>query len=141
MHFANSSRGFGGMKVSMTVLESQMMAIRKRMTALLEKGSKRGVAKCGTILKVEKLLWVFTREEDVEPTNNAAERAIRPAVLWKKRSFGVESEREAQYVESMLSIWMTSRRNGVNPIKFLRELVNSSRSNAPVPSIFPTSLQ
>jgi transposase len=125
-----------GVKISMTVLESQMGRIRKRILALLEEGKRQGIKKCEMILKVEELLWTFLREEGVEPTNNAAERAMRPAVLWKKRSFGVESERGARYVESMLSIWMTSRLNGVNPIQFLRELVKNSRSTLPTPSIF-----
>jgi hypothetical protein len=128
-----------GINVSMTVLESQMQIIRRRVKALLEKGTKIGVPKCKTILKMEPLLWSFTQVEGIEPTNNSAERAIRPAVLWKKRSFGVESERGAQYVESMLSIWATSRRNGVNPIAFLRELIRSYRTNAPTPSLFSTS--
>ena len=130
-----------GIKVSMTVLESQMQGIRDRIKALLEEGAKRGVPKCETILKVEPLLWTFTKEKDIEPTNNAAEQSIRAAVLWKKRSFGVESERGGQYVESMLSIWATSRLIGVNPIAFLRELIRSYRTNSPVPSIFSTPLK
>jgi hypothetical protein len=125
----------------MTVLESQMQSIRGRMKALLEEGAKRSVPKCETILKVELLLWTFTKERDIEPTNNAAERSIRPAVLWKKRSFGVESERGGQYAESMLSIWATGRRNDVNPIAFLRELIRSYRTNSPAPSIFSTSIK
>ena len=124
-----------GIKVSMTVLESQMKAIRERIKVLLEEGKKRRVPKCGPILKLEPQLWVFTKEEGIEPTNNAAEQNIRPAVLWKKRSFGVESERGAQYVESMMSIRMTARLNGVSPVKFLEELIKASRSKAPVPSI------
>ena len=125
-----------GTKVSMTILESQMKRIRDRVKALLEEGEKRGVPKCGPILKMEPLLWVFTKEEGIEPTNNAAEQNLRPAVLWKKRSFGVESERGAQYVEAMLSIRMTARRNGVNPATFLRELIKAFRSKTPAPSIF-----
>jgi len=125
----------------MTVLGSQMQTIRYRVKLLLEEGAKRGVPKCGTILKVEPLLWTFTQEKGIEPTNNAAEQNIRPAVLWKKRSFGVESERGAQYVESMLSIWATARRNGVNPIAFLRELMHSYRTNSHVPCIFFASLK
>ena len=130
-----------GINVSMTVLESQMQSIRRRVRALLEEGAKRDVPKCVTILKVESLLWTFTKKKDIEPTNNAAERNIRPAVLWKKRSFGVESERGGQYVESMLSIWATSRRNGVNPIVFLRELLQSYRINTTAPSIFSASIR
>ena len=89
----------------MTVLSSQMITIRRRINALLEEGAKRKVPKCSTILKVEPLLWVYTQTEGVESTNNAAEHNIRPAVLWKKNSYGVESDRGARYVESMLSLW------------------------------------
>ena len=67
---------------------------------------------------------------------NVAEQNIRPAVLWKKNSFGVESERGGQYVEAMLSIRMTARLNGVNVAKYLRELISASRSKTPAPSIF-----
>ena len=125
-----------GIKVSMTVLESQMQAIQSRVRVLLEEGAKRDVPKCGTILKVEPLLWTFTKEKDIEPTNNAAEQNIRPAVLWKKRSFGVESERGSQYVEAMLSIRMTARLNELSPAKFLRELIYTSRTKTSTPSIF-----
>jgi hypothetical protein len=128
-----------GIRVSMTVLESQMGVVRARVRALLEEGAKRCVPKCGAILKMEPLLWRFTQEKDIEPTNNIAEQNIRPAVLWKKRSFGVESERGGQYVESMLSIWATSRRNGGNPLAFVRKLIRNYRTNAPVPSIFSAS--
>ena len=130
-----------GIKVLMTDLELQMQAIRARVKALFEEGAKRNVPKCETILKVERLLWTFTQKAGIEPTNNAAEQSIRPAVLWKKRSFGVESERGGQYVESMLSIWSTSRRNKVNPIAFLKELIHSYRINSPAPSIFAVSLK
>jgi len=37
-------------------------------------------------------LWTFARVDGVEPTNNVAERALRPAVLWRKGSFGSDSE-------------------------------------------------
>jgi transposase len=131
-----AEREKAGVRISMTVLESQMQRIRGRIKVLLEKGAELGVPKCGPIARVEPLLWVFTKEEGVEPTNNEAERAIRPAVLWKKNSYGVESERGAKYVASILSVWATSRRNGTSPVKFLRELVKSSRSGAKAPSIF-----
>ena len=128
-----------GVNVSMTVLESQIKPIRDRVLVLLEEGAKRGVPKCGTILKVEPLLWTFSKEDGVEPTNNSAERSIRPAVLWKKRSFGVESERGGQYAEAMLSIKATAQLNGINSIKFLRELIIAFRSKTPAPNIFSTS--
>lgn len=126
--------------VSLTSLAAQMGPYRRRILALLEEGEKLKVPKCGSILKVEEQLWTFTQKEGIEPTNNAAERALRPAVLWKKRSFGVESERGARYVASMLSIDATCRCNGLNVVKYLRQIMAAHRSRASIPSIFMDNL-
>ena len=121
---------------SMASLESQMKSCRRRILVLLEEGTRRGVCKCKMILKFEALLWTFTRFDGIEPTNNAAENTLRPAVIWKKLSFGVESERGALYVECMLSFWATCRRNGVNAVSFLKDLVKAHRLGQPLPDIF-----
>jgi hypothetical protein len=47
-------------------------------------------AVCWEVRKVYDALWTFVRE-GVEPMNNAAERAMRPGVLWRKGSFGTQS--------------------------------------------------
>jgi transposase len=121
--------------VSLTSLESQLTPYRKRTLALLEEGASLGVLKCASILKAEAMLWTFARVEGVEPTNNAAERALRPSVLWKKRSFGVESERGARYVEAMLSISATCQCNGLNVVDYLRQLMATYRLGLPAPDI------
>jgi transposase len=123
-------------KAGVTV--SQLEGIRRRIVVLLEEGVRRGVPKCAGILKMEPQLWMFTKA-GIDPTNNAAERAIRPAVVWKKRSYGVESERGARYVEAMLSIWATCRRNDVNAVSYLREVIHAHRSKTTVPNIFDSS--
>jgi hypothetical protein len=57
-------------------------------TASYEIGTKENtpldktVRTCRMLLNVESALWLFVSVEGVEPTNNAAERAIRPAVIW-----------------------------------------------------------
>ena len=122
--------------VSLSSLESQLKPYRKRMLALLEEGASLGVLKCASILKVEAMLWTFARVDGVEPTNNAAERALRKSVLWKKRSFGVESERGARYVEAMLSIGATCQCNGLNVVDYLRQLMTAHRLGLPTPDIF-----
>ena len=62
----------------------------------MQAGSRCGVPKtagtCRDILKRRKALWTFVDVEGLEPTNNAAERSIRPGVLWRKGSFGTQSE-------------------------------------------------
>jgi len=54
-------------------------------------------------------LWVFLDENDVEPTNNRSERALRFAVLWRKRSNGTQSDKGNRWVERILSLKQTCR--------------------------------
>ena len=48
---------------------------------------------CRDLLAVEASLWTFAKSAGVEPTNNAAERAVRPGVLWRKVSLFTQSDR------------------------------------------------
>ncbi len=59
------------------------------------------VRTCRQLLKVEPAMWLFVTVEGVEPTNNAAERAIRPAVLWRRTSFGSQSVAGSTFVARM----------------------------------------
>ena len=54
-------------------------------------------------------LWTFLVEEGVAPTNNHAERMLRFAVLWRKRSYGTRSEKGNRWVERILSLRQTCR--------------------------------
>ncbi|HEX3158990.1 MAG TPA: IS66 family transposase, partial [Gemmatimonadaceae bacterium] len=49
-------------------------------------------------------LWTFLAHEGVEPTNNRAERALRPAVLWRKTSFGSTSGAGLRGTERLLTV-------------------------------------
>ena len=53
---------------------------------------EKTAATCANLLAMEPALWTFARKEGVEPTNNAAERALRHGVLWRHTSFGTHSE-------------------------------------------------
>lgn len=52
-------------------------------------------------------MFTFLMEDDVEPTNNLAERMIRFGVLWRKRSLGTNSEKGNRWVERILSLRQT----------------------------------
>lgn len=54
-------------------------------------------------------LWVFLDENGVEPTNNRSERALRFAVLWRRRSNGTQSDKGNRWVERILSLRQTCR--------------------------------
>ena len=79
------------------------------MAATLEDGATRGHAivqpLCRNLQTRWPALWTFTAVDGVEPTNNAAEQALRPAVLWRKESFGTHSTADSRFVERMLTVW------------------------------------
>ena len=58
-------------------------------------------------------LWVFLENDGVEPTNNQSERALRFAVLWRKRSYGTQSDKGNRWVERILSVKQTCRMRGL----------------------------
>jgi len=92
---------------------------------------------CRRILRFVGDLWTFTQEEGVEPTNNAAERAIRPAVLWRRKSFGTQSERGSRFVERMLTVRATLRQQGRNVVGYIAEVCARALTGQPLPSLLP----
>lgn len=91
------------------------------------------------LLKSERMFWVFAEVEGVEPTNNEAERCIRGSVLWRKGSFGVWSDRGGHYVERMLTVTGTCRKQRRQVYGYLREAIMASRAGAAAPSLLPVS--
>ena len=99
----------------------------------LHEGSLAG--KCRKIFKHRKHLWTFVDREDVEPTNNHAERIVRQGVLWRKSSFGTQSDRGARYVERVLTVGATCQLQGRSVIEFMREACRCHVQNLPAPSL------
>jgi transposase len=73
-------------------------------------------------------LFTFLEHDGVEPTNNSAERAIRPAVQWRKICFGSQSQIGEQFTSNLLSVVRTCQVHGINPFELLTKLVLSSFS-------------
>ncbi|WP_414590155.1 IS66 family transposase, partial [Scytonema sp. PCC 10023] len=65
------------------------------------------VRTCRQLLHVEVAMWLFVTTVGVEPTNNAAERAIRPAVIWRRTSFGSQTQAGSAFVARMLTVVTT----------------------------------
>jgi transposase len=76
-------------------------------------------ATCRILLEREEHLWTFLRVRGIDPTNNAAERALRHAVLWRKSSGGTASEWGSRFVERVLSEAATCRQQGRSVLEFL----------------------
>jgi transposase len=74
----------------------------------------------------------------IEPTNNAAERVLRHAVLWRKSSGGTASEWSSRFVERVLSVAATCRQQGRNVLKFLTACFRAHLEGRPMPSLIPS---
>lgn len=95
------------------------------------------VRTCRQILKVEPALWLFVTVEGVEPTNNAAERAIRPAVIWRRTSFGSQTQAGSTFVARMLTVVTSLKSQRKNVLDFMTHAVGAARHGNPAPSLLP----
>jgi hypothetical protein len=89
------------------------------------------------LLKLEVALWLFVSEDGVEPTNNAAERAIRPAVIWRRTSFGSDSLAGSEFVSRLLTVVSSLNLQERNILDFLAESILAARSGQIPPSLLP----
>jgi transposase len=116
--------------------------LRRQVRQWLRNGAACGCAQtaaaCREVLAVEGSLWTFARVVGVEPTNNAAEREVRHAVCWRKTSFGTDSENGSRFVERILTVLASCRRQGRNVLDFLTTAVTAHRNGEPAPSLLPT---
>jgi transposase len=118
-----------------------MSPVRREVERLLEAGSRCGVPKtegvCRDILKRREALWTFVHLEDVEPTNNAAEQALRPGVLWRKGSFGTQSAQGSRFVEAMMTVVATLKQQHRNPLDYLMAACEAALWGEAAPSLLP----
>ena len=116
-----------------------MAPVRPQFEALLEravaKDAKGLSGSCADILEHREALWTFVEREGVEPTNNHAERELRAFVLWRKRSFGAQSERGDQFAERLMSVAHTARKQGRDVLAFLTECAEAWFRKDAAPSL------
>jgi transposase len=119
-----------------------MWPVRHEVERLLDAGQRCGVPKtegtCRAILKLRQALWTFVRHEGVEPTNNAAERAIRPGVLWRKGSFGTQSAEGSRFVEVMMTVVATLKQQHRKVLEYVTAACEAALCGQPAPSLLPT---
>lgn len=98
-------------------------------------------AMCHNLLALEPALWNFVDHPNVDPTNNRAERDIRHPVIWRRSSFGTDSPRGSRFVERVLSVIATCRKQARSPFRFLADFLASAWGPAPQqpPRLLPDS--
>jgi transposase len=80
---------------------------------------------------------LFVSVEGVEPTNKAAERAIRPAVIWRRTSFGSQTQAGSAFVARLLTVVTTLKSQKRNVLEFMTTAISAARAGLPAPSLLP----
>lgn len=127
-------------RLSRATFVERMALVRPQIEAQLERGAAANVVgvsgSCADILQHREALWTFVQREDVEPTNNHAERELRGIVLWRRRSFGSQSERGDRFAARMMTIAHTARKQGRDVLDFLEACCARPVEQGGAPSLF-----
>jgi transposase len=122
-------------------LRRRLVPLQARLGRLLRRGQDnpdpKAVALCRELTKWWPALWTFARVEGVEPTNNVAERALRPAVLWRKGSFGSDAAAGSRFAERLLTVAATCRQQGRGLLAFLVAAGEAALQGTAAPSLLP----
>jgi transposase len=134
-HWADYRAG----KISRSALLRRMGPVRRKVECLLLRGTQSGSrdvrGTCRELYEHRQWLWTFLRHEGVEPTNNAGERSLRHAVIWRKLSFGTQSASGSRFVETMLTVIETCRQQRRNVFTFVTNAVQAHLAHQPAPSL------
>lgn len=127
--------------LSRATFRNYMSTVRAMTREALEAGRACPCAKtaatCAALLKVEPALWTFVRVAGIEPTNNAAERAVRHAGQWRKTSYGTDSQAGSRFVARILSVVATCRQQGRHVLGYLTQCCEAALHGDPAPSLLP----
>jgi transposase len=123
--------------------QAKMQVVQARVGELLRQGTTCSHPKtaktCQNLLEVEEALWTFVRVEGVEPTNNAAERAVRAGVLWRKDSFGTQTPNGSRFAERMMTVVASLRQQKRNVLAYLQEACSAAIRCEKAPSLLPNT--
>jgi len=130
--------GYRGGTLEREQLREVLEPVQMTMPSLLVRGTRRydgaeGISQ--ELLAHWAALWTFVRVEGVEPTNNLAEQALRPAVLWRKDCFGAHSAEGNRFVERILTVSATCQQQNRHLLTLLTEAVDASWRGLPPPRL------
>ena len=130
-------------RIKWKTFQAYVRPIREEVRCLLLRGKLSGHGKligfCSELYDRREHLWTFTRIQGIEPTNNTAERALRPAVIYRKLSFGTQSAAGSRYLERLLSVSETCRLQNRNAYQYLIEAMEAHFAGKASPSLLPPS--
>ena len=124
-------------------LQQAMKPVREAVRRTLERGTRCRCSKtagtCKELLGHEEWLWTFVDVQGVEPTNNEVERTVRLGVLLRKTSGGTDSPQGSRFVERILTVVHTCRRQGKKVLDYLSACIEAWRHDRTPPSLVPNT--
>jgi transposase len=122
-------------------LQAQIAPLQATLRALLEHAARKSTRTkyhrlfAKSLLKRWPALWTFTHLDDVEPTNNHAERGLRGAVIYRKLSLGSQSEQGERTIERLLSASITCRLQRRSLFAYLTDVLTANIRGDPTPAL------
>jgi transposase len=120
-------------------LSADTQPARDRISALLNQGARSRDPKtrrfCAGLLTHQQALWTFTPIAGVPPTNNASERALRHAVMWRKTSYGTQTSHGDRLVKRLLTVRESCRLQGRRMHDYLTAAITADLHGQPIPAL------
>lgn len=88
------------------------------------RGIPQGQRVARRLLKSFEMLWHFVKDKAIDMTNNLAERQLRKYVTYRKKLLFTWSSWGNEFVERMLSLYLTCRLNNDSPFSQLALSIN-----------------
>jgi transposase len=125
--------------VARPTLRSYVGGLKPVVRSLLASGAACGCARtakvCRRLMEGFDHLWTFAAAAGVPPHNNAAARARRRGVIWRRTSHGTDGEPGSRYVERMLTAVATCRQRGREVLAFLAACPRARLDGIAAPSL------
>jgi transposase len=135
--FRDGALDRAGLLAAMDPVQAALAVVVDRGLAC---GDPKAVTLCAALDRLWPALWTFADAAGVEPTNNAAERALRPAVLWRKGSFGTQSDHGERFVERVLTVVATCRQQGRSALAYLAAACATTLQGLSPPPLLPAPI-
>lgn len=122
-------------------LQATMVPVQQTWRELIEQAAththKKARALGRDLRKQWSSLWAFLAHDGAEPTNNRAERTIRPSVVLRKTNGGTGSDLGAEFVANLQSILVTAKCQGVRVVDWLERVFAAWWQPMPLPTLLP----
>jgi transposase len=132
---------FRDRRIDRSQLRLRSIPIEQRLFALGERhldSGNRDVRNLAAVLFDHiPRLFLFVEEEGVEPTNNGAERQLRPLVQARKVSFGNRSATGELATARLFTVAETCRLQGLDVLAYLSAAITSRRRRQQSASLLP----